>query len=136
MSSSAAKKPAYLRGIPADVVREAKAAAAKRGITLAGFVADTLARAVKGQAASADQSDDLSEEMRWYERNRPRLAREFGGEYIAVVERAVIDHDPDFEKLAERVFAQHAGNVFMPRVSAEPQPLRVRSPQPARARSR
>lgn len=39
--------PVYLRGIPTELVREAKAAAAKQGVTLAGFVAQTLARALE-----------------------------------------------------------------------------------------
>jgi Family of unknown function (DUF5678) len=131
MSTTPAKKPVYLRGIPSDVVREAKAAAAKRGVTLAGFVADTLARALRDPMPVAkDPADDLSKEMRWYERNRDRLLREFGGEYIAVLDNAVIDHDADFEALAERVFAKHgARNLFMPRVSKIKLTLRVRSPR-------
>jgi hypothetical protein len=139
MSSSAAKKPVYLRGIPSDVVREAKAVAARRGVTLAGFVADILARAVREPAPEAKpiQTDDLDDEMRWYARNRDKLVREYDGEYVAILGNRVLDHDQSFEALAQRVFtAQGARNIFMPRVSAADRPLRVRSPRVARSRAR
>jgi hypothetical protein len=130
MSSSPAKRPVYLRGIPSSVIREAKAAAARRGITLAGFVADSLARALQDQTQGSEQIDDLSREMRWYERNRERLLREYAGEYVAILDNAVIDHDADFEDLAERVFAREVGrNIYMPQVVANPRGLRVASPR-------
>jgi hypothetical protein len=133
MSSSVGKKPVYLRGIPADLVREAKAVAARRGITLAGFVADTLASAVKQQGPGITRADELGSEMRWYQRNRERLVRELDGEYVAIVGNRVIDHDEHFEALAERVFARDSTlEVFMPRVSADPRAIRVRSPRVGR----
>jgi hypothetical protein len=134
MSSNFANKPVYLRGIPSDVVREAKAAAARRGVTLAGYVADALGRAVKqrdtARDVGADMGSDLSREQRWYERQRERLAREYAGEYVAIIGQSVIDHDEDFEALAERVFAsQGARNIFMPLVASERRVARVRSPR-------
>lgn len=130
-----AKKPIYLRGIPSDVVREAKAVAARRGVTLAGFVAEALARALRepagagaGHGVIAD--DALGKDIRWYERHRTRLNDEFSGEYVAIVDAQVIDHDADFEALAERVFAREGQrDVFMPRLGTEQTPLRVRSPR-------
>jgi hypothetical protein len=135
MSSSAAKKPVYLRGLPSDVVRDAKAAAAKRGVTLAGFVAETLARALRQRDTSAESTADLNAEMRWYQRNRERLAREYAGQYIAIVEGKVVDHDASFEPLAERVFAREgARNIFMPLVGAPKKPVHVPSPRKPRSR--
>lgn len=132
MSSSAAKKPVYLRGLPSDVVRDAKAAAAKRGVTLAGFVAETLARALRQPESKTDATADLSADMRWFEKNRESITREYGGEYIAVVDRKVVDHDESFEALAERVFASEGPrNMFMPLVAPK-RPLRVPSPRQAR----
>jgi Family of unknown function (DUF5678) len=130
MSSSVANKPVYLRGIPSDVVREAKAAAARRGVTLAGYVADALGRAVKQRDAAPDSASDLSREQRWYERQRERLVRDYDGEYVAIIGQSVIDHDADFEALAERVFASHgARNIFMPLVGSARRVVRVRSPR-------
>jgi len=139
MGSNADKKPVYLRGIPSEVVREAKAAAARRGLTLAGFVTDTLSRALQRREpepeASARPSADIGRELRWYERQRAALTRDYAGQYVAIVGQRVIDHDPDFEALAERVFASHAGqHVFMPRVAAGKPSARVRSPRLRRQR--
>lgn len=135
MAASTAKKPVYLRGIPSDVIREAKALAARRGITLAGFVADTLARALREPDGQGDHDGDLSSEMRWFERNRERLSREFAGEYLAIIDAEVIDHDQDFDALAERVFAAHgARSVFMPRADKAAREVHVRSPRLRRRR--
>lgn len=154
MRSTLGTKPIYLRGIPAHVVREAKAIAARRGITLAGFVADAIVRAIEQQggqksesaapseAAEAqvethESSDDLSSEMRWYDQHRERIARERAGEYVAIIEREIVDHDADFDALARRVFAKYGlRNVFMPLVAAQAKPLRVRSPRMEAARLR
>lgn len=142
MSSSIPKKPVYLRGLPSDVVREAKAVAAQRGVTLAGFVAETLAHAVRrgepsGQS-NAESTADLSADMRWFEKQRERMEREYAGEYVAIIERKVVDHDASFESLAERVFEREgARNIFMPLVSAagrEKRKLRVPSPRQTRSR--
>jgi hypothetical protein len=153
MRSTLGTKPIYLRGIPAHVVREAKAIAARRGITLAGFVADAIVRAIEQQptngpampsepvSAQAQDAlavtDDLSSEMRWFEQHRERIARERAGEYVAIIEREIVDHDADFDALARRVFAKHGlRNVFMPLVAAQAKPLRVRSPRIEAARLR
>jgi len=156
MSSSGGKKPVpvYLRGIPAELVREAKAMAARRGITLAGFVAHALARAIQepepaDEAApqrrtltpvppapeSGADEGDLSREVRWYERTREHLARQYAGEFVAIIDNRVVDHDPHFDALAERMFAQYGTrSIFMPEVqahSSDPK-LRLRSPRIAR----
>jgi hypothetical protein len=140
MSITGTVKPVYLRGIPAHVVREAKSIAARRGITLAVFVTEAIVRAIRQHAEQVtqheasdqvpDSADDLSSEMRWYERQRDTLAQNLAGEYAAIIGHEVVDHDADFDVLARRVFAQHGlRNVFMPLVGALPRPVRVRSPR-------
>ena len=119
----------YLRGMSTRIVREAKAAAARRGSTLAAFVSDALDRNFH-ENADGDDSEALRDAMRWYEKNRPRLLSRHRGEYIAIVERRVIDHDRDFEALADRVFTRLGlRSVFMPRVEAGEPRARVRSPR-------
>ncbi len=122
----------YLRGLPRQLVREAKAAAARRGSTLAALVGDSLAQSF--QAGTPDEPGDaLRENMRWYERNRRRLLTQYRGEYVAVVDRAVVDHDRDFSALAERVFARHGGRpIFAPRVQELEARARLRSPRRVR----
>jgi hypothetical protein len=132
---SALRTTLYLRGIPTRLVREAKAAAARRGSTLAALVSDTLDRSLREEDGRGEPAgDELGESMRWYERNRRNLLSRYRGEYIAVMDRAVVDHDKDFEALAARVFARRGGRpVFMPRVQEEEARARVRSPRRMRA---
>jgi len=138
MSSSPAKKPVpvYLRGLPAELVRDAKAAAARRGVTLAGYVADCLARArAVGPGQAADEPDRLHDELRWFERARRRLVEQYPGQFVAILDRKVIDHDVEFEALAQRVFAAYGTrDVLMPQLpgaagAGSKRPLRLRSPR-------
>ncbi|MGH9379825.1 MAG: hypothetical protein ACRD2Z_04330 [Thermoanaerobaculia bacterium] len=49
---------------------------------------------------------------------------------MAIVDSEVADHDRDFEALATRVFDRLGVRpIFMPRVTAEPERARVRSPR-------
>jgi hypothetical protein len=130
-------KPVYLRGLPAELIREAKALAARRGVTLAALVVDSLTRTVREEDAArgreASPPGDMTRSLRWFEAQRERLSRELGGQYAAVVDDAVIDHDADFDALAQRVFARlGARDVFMPLVPVSGErvpPQRVRSPR-------
>lgn len=133
--------PVYLRGIPAQVVREAKAIAARRGITFASFVAETLARAVAQPAQPVDDEpeardaiDDVSRELRWFERARDQLALKYDGEFVAIIDNRVVDHDESFEALAGRMFAAYgARSIFMPQVRAEGgRRVQLRSPRTSR----
>lgn len=140
MGAQSPKKPVpvYLRGIPAEIVREAKAQAARRGVTLAGFVAETLGRALYAsesrlQADPPQQGEGLDAELRWYEKHREQLVQKYAGQFIAIVNQRVVDHDVAFEALAERVFKLRGiRDTFMPEVRARTKTLHVRSPRVAR----
>jgi hypothetical protein len=137
MTGSIHAKPVYFRGLPAVLIREAKALAARRGVTLAALVVDSLTRTVREEGAArgleASRSSEMTRALRWFEQHRERLSRELGGQYAAIVDDAVVDHDADFDALAQRVFARlGARDVFIPLVPASAereQPLRVRSPR-------
>ena len=125
----------YLRGMPIHLVREAKAAAARRGTTLAALVADTLERGLLAPSEpSAPVEDALASDMDWYAAHRSALASRYGDQYVAIVGGKVIDHDRDFGALATRVFERlGARSVFMPLVEPVERRLRVRSPRRASA---
>jgi hypothetical protein len=111
------------------VVREAKAAAARRGATLAEIVGEALTRTL-GAGGREDDDAPLAADMAWYARHRSRLARRYQGEYVAIVDGRVVDHDVDFGALAGRVFrATGERPVFMPKVGEESVTLRIRSPR-------
>ena len=123
----------YLRGMPAHLVREAKAAAARRGCTLAGLLSEALERSLSGDTPREAVSQGLEESRRWYHRHRERLRAQYRGQYLAVVGRAVVDHDRSFEALAGRVFARFGARpVWMPRVEPGEARARVRSPRRVR----
>jgi hypothetical protein len=124
------RSPVYLRGVPTRLVREAKAAAARRGSTLAAFVSETIERGLMEPGGDDEGAAELRDAMRWYERNRARLLARHAGEYVAIVGRRVLDHDPDFAALAGRVFERlGVRSVFMPYVQAPERRARLRSPR-------
>lgn len=71
----------------------------------------------------------LKADMAWYETHKRQLLRRYSGEFIAIVDRRVLDHDRDFSALADRVFAK-AGTrpVFMPQCVPGDQTVNLRSP--------
>lgn len=121
----------YLRGVPAELVREAKARAARRGSTLTTLITEALARSLDADGESQNPFEaDLRDSMKWYAQNRARLLRRYRNEYVTIVERAVIDHDEDFESLATRAFRRVGfRSIFMPRVTEGLERVRVRSPR-------
>src|SRR3989454_11190097 len=128
----------YLRSLPEALVREAKATAARRGITLAALVSEALQRAVgsevgRGQLTKGKGTvQGLTESMRWFEENRERLLRRHRDQYVAVDRNQVIDHDRDFDVLARRIFAKLGTRpVFIPKVTAAERVVRIPSPRVA-----
>jgi Family of unknown function (DUF5678) len=126
-------KTLFLRNLPAELVREAKAAAARRGQTLTTLVADALSRSLLVEGASEERADDLERDIAWYQKNRSTLLRRYPGEYIAIVDENVVDRGHDFDALATRVFTRFGDrNVYMPRVQDRERVVRIRSPRKSR----
>ena len=131
--AAAAGKTLFLRNVPTELVREAKAAAARRGETLTTIVAQALARSLGVEGEAQDRADDLQGDILWYRNNRSKLLRQYPGEYLAIIDGGVIDHGHDFGALAARVFARLGNrNVYMPRVQADEPAARIRSPRRSR----
>lgn len=123
-------KTLFLRNLPTELVREAKATAARRGQTLTTLVADAIARSLSVDGESQGGADDLDRDIAWYQKNRSTLLRRYPGEYIAIVDTNVVDHGRDFDALATRVFARFGTrNVYMPRVQERERVVRIRSPR-------
>lgn len=123
-------KALFLRNLPTELVREAKAAAARRGKSLTAFVSEALTRSLRVETAPSDEPDVLTDDIAWYQRNRSKLLQRYRGKYVAIVDRAVVDHDRDFNALAERVFGRFGyRSIYMPRVQREEVVVRIRSPR-------
>lgn len=131
MDPDSEKTVLYLRGVPRKLVREAKAEAARQGRTVASLTCSALASALSGEQAVTPTG--LDADRRWYERNRKQLMARYEGQYLAIVRGVVVDHDTDFETLAERVFDKLGPRpLFMPLVSRTPMLPRMRSPRVVR----
>lgn len=122
-------KSVYLRGMPDDLIREAKALAAREGITLARLAELALRDAVE-RRPPGPQLQALEADMAWYEANKPKLLKRYAGRYLAIVGGRVVDDDIDFAALADRV-ADRFGKqpVFMPRCRPGERVVRLPSPR-------
>src|SRR5207244_9521875 len=92
-----------------------------------------LATTALTRALGTESQDDLKPlqaDMAWYEAHRRSLLRRYAGEYLAIVERRVLDHDADFNALAARVFAKVGVRpIFMPQCLATDHVVHLRSPR-------
>jgi len=125
----------YLRGIPRQLTREAKAEAARRGMSLTAFTKEALATALRHRAARTDSDgiEAIRPDLEWFEANRHRLLRRYPNEYVAILNRKVVDHDREFAGLAQRVFAKYGvRSIAMPQVTAQERVVHLRSPRLAR----
>lgn len=130
MASGARGATLYLRGLPDEVVRESKARAARRGLTLTAYVAELLERAATDQTADVPVPGDLAEDLAWYREHRARLATEFAGEYVAVVDQQVVDHDREFAPLARRTRERFGERpVLMPKCADAERLVSLPSPR-------
>lgn len=126
------RKVLFLRDMPTALVREAKAVAARRGQTLAKVVTEALERSLGASAAVHGSEAELQADMDWYRKHQPKLVERYAGQYVAIIDGAVVDHAAEFHEVARRVFDRYGNrSIFMPRVQAGERELRVRSPRRA-----
>jgi hypothetical protein len=70
----------FLRNVPTGLIREAKAVAARRGVTLTTIVTEALSRSLSAHGATQALAGDLQPDMAWYRKNRAKLLRRYKGE--------------------------------------------------------
>ena len=121
----------YVRGVPEHILRAAKATAAQRGITLTALVIESLARAARAAGPEEHPPEpDLRADQAWYEANRRDLENRYPNEYVAIVDGRVVDHDPEFAVLAQRVLASLGRRpVLMPRCVPDGRVVNLPSPR-------
>ncbi|MGH2594201.1 MAG: hypothetical protein ACRDGG_11885 [Anaerolineae bacterium] len=93
-------------------------------------------RALRSYLAQFDR-EKIRAEMKAFEQLRGTLLAQYRGEYVAIHEGQVIDHDPDLRTLHLRVFARLGHTVvLLKRVTDEPErELVFRSPRFERGQS-
>jgi hypothetical protein len=73
---------------------------------------------------------NLRRDMMWYRKQRRSLLRRYAGQYVAIVDSKLVDHDRDCFPLADRVFARFGDRpIYIPRVEARDRVIRIRSPR-------
>jgi hypothetical protein len=66
----------------------------------------------------------------YYERNKESLTRKYNGEYIAIWNNEVMEHDTSFSALAQRVYKKLGYvSIYMPFVTLKRRLLRFESPE-------
>ncbi len=82
----------------------------------------------------ADPGTGLEADLSWYRAHRDRLAATHAGEYLAILDRQVIDHEQEFAPLADRVRERFGGRpVLMPKCVAGGRIVNVPTPRVRRS---
>ncbi len=82
------------------------------------------------KSAETEATYTFEEGKAYYERNKDLLTRKYNGEYIAVWDNEVIDHDMSFSALAQRVYKKLGYiSIYMPFVTSKRRVLRFESPR-------
>jgi hypothetical protein len=55
-----------------------------------------------------DVLSNFEANAKWLRKNYDRLREEFNNEWVAVLDEAVLDHDPDLKKLVKRLKTKHS----------------------------
>lgn len=72
----------------------------------------------------------------YYEKNKELLTRKYNGEYIAIWDNEVMDHDTSFSALAQRVYKKLGYvSIYMPFITSKHRVLRFESPKFRRSTS-
>lgn len=116
--------------IPQAVYDRVKQLAILRNQKVADLLAEAIALVEADMATPSDEQRMAREEAA-YQTMYDELKTKYAGEYVAIFNGQLIDHDSDELALLRRLDAQYTDDiVLMRKVSAEPEPdLRMRSPR-------
>ena len=101
-----------LRGLPEWLVRKVKVRAAERGVTVGELVTEILSDSLDEPFIG---KPPMAGERSWFEAHRDELERAYPGEFLAISQNQVVDHDLSFDSLARRFFASHGDYLRSPR---------------------
>jgi hypothetical protein len=115
--------------IPSSLLAEANEAAQQEGITVDQLVAEALRQRLKQR-----RHDQFEAEARAFEAMHARLLKEYHGQFVAIYNGQVIDHDPDKGALYKRVRRRLGRTpVYFQQVTEDILPtFHLRSPRKAR----
>lgn len=116
--------------LPESIFRQVEAVARRTRRPIADVLIDVVADAFPRFYVSPDRPR-MEAEQQAYESHRETILADYEGEYVAVHEGQVVDHDRNEIELVRRIITRFpAGVVHIRLVTQEPEPeLRFRSPR-------
>lgn len=90
---------------------------------------------VPGEGSQPADYVKLQEARRYFQENKAQILEQYSGNFIAIVDNSVVDHDKEFSELAKRVYEKFGyQTTYMPFVEREPGVLRIPSPRVGKQR--
>ncbi|TAK08965.1 hypothetical protein EPO44_01880 [bacterium] len=90
---------------------------------------------VPGEGAQPADYVKLQEAKRYFQENKAQILEKYRGNFIAILDNSVVDHDKEFSELAKRVYDKFGYQmIYMPFVESEPSVLRIPSPRVGKQR--
>ena len=72
----------------------------------------------------------FQEAKKYFQENTAQILGKYKGEFIAILDNAVADHDTEFSELAKRVYEKFGyQTIYMPFVESETRILKMSSPR-------
>lgn len=129
--------------LPEPLYRRARALARERRRSLDFIIIDALGHALSAESGFVDEPTDspfssegeagkrLKAETAAYMAMHSRLMRDYAGQYVAVFNGQLVDHDADETALLRRIETSFPDDVvLLKRVAPIPEPeIRIRSPR-------
>jgi hypothetical protein len=95
------------------VVREPLASTIRQEAEAEGIGVESLHDAALRHYRFEAQRKKINGESEWWRAALPQVRAQYAGEYVAVHNRQVIDHDPDEETLRRRVRAKYGKTAVL-----------------------
>lgn len=82
------------------------------------------------EGSEATDYAKFQEARRYFRENRTQILEKYRGNFIAILDNEIVDHDRNFSELAKRVYEKFGYQaIYMPFVQSEPAVLRIPSPR-------
>lgn len=67
---------------------------------------------------------------RYFQEHKAQILEKYSGNFVAILDEAVVDHDKNFSELAKRIYEKFGyQTIYMPFVESKPSVLRIPSPR-------
>lgn len=72
----------------------------------------------------------FEEAKRYFQEHKAQILEKHSGNFVAILDEAVVDHDRNFSELAKRIYEKFGyQTIYMPFVESEQRVLRIPSPR-------